>query len=226
MRQRTNPWPSFVDLFSSLLIATFAGMVMITSAYEHELKGYQTRDREMSKLRAEADNIIGQVKQALEANLEVKDITRKCGDDTCIDLFIHFTENDDKIPASAELDTLKRTCTTLKQALDGLSEERRKDIEIIIEGHTDNTQPKNVTGERANYLFNWNLSATRATSVAYEFQQCGLNPSAYQIVAIGYADSAPLCSEATLKCLSLNRRTTLRLRSDTKRIEKRLKDQT
>jgi flagellar motor protein MotB len=225
MRQRTNPWPSFADLFSATLIATFAGMVLMTTAYEQELKGYKERQGRVEAARDEADRMIQQVKQALEKDKLMQPITRKCGDDTCIDLFIHFSENFAIITDETEREALKTTCKTLKDALDGLEPERRKDIEIIIEGHTDNKQPKRLTDPREKYLYNWNLSAGRATSVSYEFQQCGLDPANYRIVAIGYADSEPQCSDDSDLCSDKNRRTTLRLRGDTKGIEERLKKQ-
>jgi hypothetical protein len=34
MKRRTNPWPAFVDLFSALLIATFAGLIMFSGAFQ------------------------------------------------------------------------------------------------------------------------------------------------------------------------------------------------
>ena len=148
---------------------------------------------------------------------------RRCGEDTCIDLYIHFKKDEDVIDNNAELSSLKNSCSAIRNAIDQLPPERKKDIEIIIEGHTDNQQPSESTDARVRYLFNWNLSGKRATSVLYEFQQCGLVPPEYQIVAIGYADSMPICKDDNQACRDNNRRTTLRLRADTKRIEERLK---
>lgn len=222
MKQRTNPWPAFADLFSATLIATFAGMVMMTAAYQQELGAYQQREQEVNQARSEADNIIAKVKESLERDSAMKGITRRCGDDTCIDLYIHFQKDKSKIADDAEMASLRRAGELLKEALDLLPSERRKDIEVIIEGHTDDTQPEGIADEREKYLYNWNLSAGRAASVAYEFRQIRFSPPDYQIVAIGYADSMPLCPEDTLKCRTDNRRTTLRLRGDTRQIEKRL----
>jgi hypothetical protein len=38
MLRRSNPWPAFVDLFSALLIATFAGLIMFSGAYREMKK--------------------------------------------------------------------------------------------------------------------------------------------------------------------------------------------
>jgi outer membrane protein OmpA-like peptidoglycan-associated protein len=223
MPRRTNPWPAYVDLFSALLIASFAGFIMLSGAYQHEVSGYRQREKETEKMREEASSIIGRVKKSLDQDNAMSNIVRSCGDDTCIDLYIHFDQNKDEINDTEELNSINRTCGILKGALDGLSIEQRKDLEITIEGHTDSTQPLSVTDPRLRYRLNWDLSARRATSVLYVFQQCGLKPPDYQIVAIGYADSVPLCHESTQDCLTKNRRTTLRLRADTRSIEARLK---
>lgn len=223
MARRTNPWPAFVELFSALLTATFAGFIMLSGAYQQEVAGYQLREVEMKKVRAEADSIIEKVKKSLDEDDVMKNIVRSCGDDTCIDLYIHFESNREAVANSDESQALSRTCNILKGALDGLPAGQRKDMEFIIEGHTDNRQISGPSDQRTRDLFNWNLSAQRAASVLYEFQQCGLRAPEYQIIAIGYADSAPLCRDETAECYAKNRRTTLRLRADTKRIEERFK---
>lgn len=224
MLRRTNPWPSFVELFSALLTATFAGFIVITVAYQQEVAEYKKRELEIKKSRVEADKIIDKVKNSLVADASMQKYVRPCGDDTCIDLYIHFEKNGDVIQHPEELKALSSTCTVLKNSLDTLSQTQKKDIEVIIEGHTDNTQVSGSDDSRVIYLFNWNLSGKRATSVLYEFQKCGLRAPSYQILAIGYADSDPICKEENDECQAKNRRTTLRLRADTKRIEERLKN--
>jgi flagellar motor protein MotB len=245
MPRRTNPWPAFVDLFAALLIASFGGFIMLTGAYQQELSyseeatqklknlqqqvaTYQAAEDKIKKLRQEADRIFEQVRQSLSQDSSVPEL-RRCGEDTCIDLYIHFEKDKDEIFDSAERGKLEKICPVLKQALEKLPADYRKDIEVIIEGHTDSRLPEKVTDPVARYRYNWDLSARRATSVAYVFQTtCGLNPPDYQIVAIGYADSQPFpgCDRMKPECYDKNRRTTLRLRADTRRIESRLKEQT
>jgi chemotaxis protein MotB len=224
MHRGTNPWPAFVDLFSALLIAAFAGFTMLSGAYQHELEVYIARTQELEKIRRKADAIADQLKEFLDSEV-IKHIVRRCGDDICIDLYIHFALNKDTIEDVSELGELENVCKIIKNGLDRLPVANRKDIELVIEGHTDSQQISEPTDPRTRYLFNWNLSSRRATSVLYEFKKCGLAPPDYQIVAIGYADSMPLCTDPTEDCYAKNRRTTLRLRVDTQRIEDRLKEQ-
>lgn len=224
MPRRTNPWPAFVDLFSALLIATFAGFIMLAGAYQHEVGGYQEAELAKKKTRDEADRIVDQVKKSLERDNMVKAKVRPCGEDTCIDLYMHFGLNDDRITSNDERTSLEGTCKIIKDALDGLPAEQRKDIALTIEGHTDSKQVSNRTDARTAYSFNWNLSAKRATSVLYVFQSCGLKPPDYKVVAIGYADSKKLCFEPTNYCDDQNRRTTLLLHADSQSIEARLKE--
>jgi outer membrane protein OmpA-like peptidoglycan-associated protein len=221
MRRRTNPWIAYSDLFSALLVATFAGFMVLSAAYRHMLGRYEEVEKEMTKVRQEANSVVTQIQQALNQGNALGSRVRSCGEDTCIDLYIHFDENQDVIKDSEELSSLENSCSALRSAIDQLPLERKKDIEIIIEGHTDSQQPS-ANDARERFLFNWNLSGKRATSMLYQFQRCGLVPPEYQIVAIGYADSMPICRENNKGCLDRNRRTTLRLRADTKRIEERL----
>lgn len=224
MQRRTNPWPAFVDLFSALLIATFAGFIMLSGAYEQEVSGYKLREKELARMREEAASIIAQVQKALSLDNALGTKIRRCGDDTCIDLDIHFETGADGLTRGQELVAIERACSIIKDALDALPEESRKDIDLFIEGHTDRQPPRNARDERARFRYNWDLSSRRSTSVLHVFQQCGLKPSDYAILAIGYADSDPICPDGTEECYARNRRTTLRLRANTQHIEARLNE--
>lgn len=223
MARRTNPWPAFVDLFSALLVITFAGFMMLSAAYQHELKRFQETESEMTKVRQEANRIIGTIQKSLTKDSALASRVRPCGEDTCIDLDLHFAEGHDAIGDNQEQAALERVCVIIKSAIDALPPHDRKDIGLVIEGHTNQNQPSEPLSPRDKYLFNWNLSGRRATSVLYKFQQCGLSAPVYSVEAIGYADSKPICTDATQNCSDKNRRTTLLLRADTHRIETRLK---
>lgn len=195
---------------------------MLASAYKHEVVNYQKREQELKKTRDEADKMVEGVEKMLAQDNALKGIVGRCGDDTCIDLYIHFDRNKDTITQSDEVRAIEGTCIILRSALDNLPSNHRREVQLTIEGHTDSSQPDGLKDPRDLFRYNWNLSADRATSVLYLFQQCGLKPPHYQVVAIGYADSMPLCFEDTDKCSSQNRRTTIRLHPDTKKIEARL----
>jgi outer membrane protein OmpA-like peptidoglycan-associated protein len=176
MLRRTNPWPAYADLFSALLIATFAGFMMLSAAYQHALGRYQKAEQEVTKVRQQANTLVNSIQQALNQENAMGGHVRPCGEDTCIDFYIHFDTNDDKILRSDEKDSLRITCSAIKNAIDGLPDEQEQDIEITIEGHTDSRQAQKTTDPRERHLYNWNLSGRRATSVLYEFKQCGLAP--------------------------------------------------
>jgi outer membrane protein OmpA-like peptidoglycan-associated protein len=219
VRQRHNPWPSFVDLFSSLLIVSFACFIMLCGVFYEQMGGIEQAKKEKEKIRDEANKIIEQVKASFARQSDMRTIVRDCGEDTCIDLYIYFPLNGDAIKED-DKEALHKACETIKGVLDDLKVEQRKNIELIIEGHTDNKPVAHPSDPKSDYVYNWNLSARRAASILYEFNTCGLASPNYRIVSIGYADSQPLCTEQTPQCYDQNRRTTLRLRADTRSIEK------
>ncbi|HKO63129.1 MAG TPA: OmpA family protein [Pyrinomonadaceae bacterium] len=224
MPRRSNPWPAFVDLFSALLTVTFAGFIMMSSAYQVDHALLQKKEQEKKEFRERAVGVKNKVKEALRINSAQ---ARDCGDDLCIDLYFHFELNDDKIVNQNELASLATACAQIKSALDTLPATEKKDLGLVIEGHTDSKQA-NFPNSRERERFNWNLSAQRATSVLYEFRKCGLKEPDYQIIATGFADTLPLagCNETPERCDEKNRRTTLRLHADTAQIEGRLGRQT
>jgi len=234
MSRRTNPWPAFVDLFSALLVAAFAGFILISSELkgagkrmaelEGEIQTYRSRERELSRVRAQADQIVEDLEKQLAKDQLLRGKLAKCGDDACLDLFIHFPRNQAFIPPDQQQQVLalQDACRTLREALDRLPSDQRRDIEVIVEGHADRTQVPRTVDPRTAFLFNWHLSSQRAASVLYEFERCGLTPPTYGIAMIGYADSEQICSELTEACDQENRRTTLRLRANTRKIAKRL----
>jgi outer membrane protein OmpA-like peptidoglycan-associated protein len=235
--RRTNPWPALVDLFSALLVATFSGFLLVSSEYYGEervidqLVGGENAPvsqgtiedvkREVSAMQVEAARILGELERELDArNLRSK--SRQCGDDTCLDLDIHFETNRDVIAVGAEASALSETCATLREAIDRIPPERRREIELVIEGHAD-LQPAEGADDRDVYLYNWRLSSSRAASVLYQLDRgCGLAPPAYNLVTIGYSNSQPLCEEESEACNQSNRRTTFRLRANTREIQRRV----
>lgn len=232
MPRRTNPWPAFVDLFSALLVAAFAGFILMASELkgagsrvselERKVKAFESEAQAVTRVRAEADRILKDLEQKLEERKLPTKVT-ECGEDACLDLFIHYPRNLSEIPPDQQqqVSALGDACRTLREALEKFPPEQRRDIEIIVEGHADRTQAKTLD-PKAAYLFNWALSSRRAASVLWEFQRCGLEAPRYSISVIGYADSERVCSDPTEECDRMNRRTTLRLRANTQKIAARL----
>ncbi|MBZ5538180.1 MAG: OmpA family protein [Acidobacteriia bacterium] len=237
MRERYNPWPAFVDLFSALFIAALAGFILIAAAFhpddQSKSNGDEAQQREyvngrITRVKQTADDVTSKIQDELNSTGGLQGKVGRCGEEeTCVDLYIHFDPNKEEIK-SGERKGLENTIEIIKNSISQLSEgkaEMLRDLEICIEGHTDSTQVSHSTDEHTRFAFNWNLSGRRATSVLHEFAAKGMSPRDYNIVAIGYADSKPACDESvdtTSTCRDQNRRTTLLLRPDHRRIEERL----
>ncbi len=77
----------------------------------------------------------------------------------------------------------------------------QKDIEFMVEGHTDN-----IPFRRGELLDNWDLSVKRATSVIRVLQEkYGLNPA--KMTAAGRSEYQPLSDNETAEGKAANRRT-------------------
>jgi chemotaxis protein MotB len=78
----------------------------------------------------------------------------------------------------------------------------QKDIQIMIEGHTDNVP----IGKKSQYMQdNWDLSVMRATSITRILTKAGV--SANQITASGKGEYSPLMTNTTDQNKQKNRRT-------------------
>ena len=81
------------------------------------------------------------------------------------------------------------------------------DVEITIEGHTDN-RPIRTT----RYRSNWELSTSRSTVVvAYFIEQHAINP--HRLIAAGYAEYRPIASNDNEAGRAKNRRVDIILRN-------------
>jgi outer membrane protein OmpA-like peptidoglycan-associated protein len=211
MYRRSNPWPSFVDLFSALLLTTLGGLVVLWSG---------TGKGPATEAQVQANRIMERVVQVL-GNSKIADKVRRCGEDTCVDLYVHFAKDKDSIDRPEELVSLKAACNELRGAFDNLRKENPKAagaMQLIIEGHADRSLPKFAPDARTRDLYNWKLSAARAAAVLWEFRGCGLSEQNYPITAVAKGDTDPICKADTESCYSQNRRTTLRLQVDTRKL--------
>ena len=76
--------------------------------------------------------------------------------------------------------------------------------ELMVAGHTDNTNVVNPATIQAGHKNNWYLSAHRAISVGSELQGQRINPQ--RIAVTGYADQRPVASNASEGGKQQNRR--------------------
>ncbi len=226
MRRRLNPWPAYVDLFGALLVATFGGLMVLSANYTDLSKSHdelQKSKGEITRLEQRIREIVEKIDQAAETLRQEgseEGPIRRCGNGFCIDLYVHFERNRWKrIEDPDEKRAIKDICGVLKDGLDQLGPVDLPYVEVVVEGHTDSTQPYNKSKEDL-FAHNWILSAQRALTILYELSKCGLEDPQYKISSVGYADSKPLCleSEPTEQCHKRNRRTTLRIHIDTTKL--------
>jgi len=216
-RSSSRPWPAFVDLFSALFIATLAGFVLLTGKTKLQI--------EKARIRAAVDSTNKRLKSVLQSSEETNFNVEQQGDEIVFDLYIEFERNSDEIKNEEDVETIRRLAKTVQRSIDKLPEKRRSVVQVVIEGHSDQQRVYGISDPRARYLFNWNLSSQRATSVLYEVRQAGLSPNSYSVVAIGYGDTRPRCTQDTPECHRKNRRTSIRLSPDMGLIERQIEDE-
>ncbi|WP_457745615.1 flagellar motor protein MotB [Sulfurimonas sp.] len=82
-------------------------------------------------------------------------------------------------------------------------EELPNDMEVSVQGHTDNEGP----GANSPFKDNWELSTARALSVLHELLLDGVDPT--RVSAAGYAEYRPVATNATPSGREKNRRVEL-----------------
>jgi chemotaxis protein MotB len=77
------------------------------------------------------------------------------------------------------------------------------DLEVSVQGHTDNTNP----APTSPFKDNWELSSARAIAVLHELELDGVNPA--RMFAAGFAQYRPIATNATAAGREKNRRVEL-----------------
>ncbi len=91
-------------------------------------------------------------------------------------------------------DALRKLATALKDS---------KDVNVLVEGHTDNVPIKGVTASGAKD--NWDLSVMRATEITRLLTSAGMDPA--QVTPSGRSMYMPMVANDTPANKALNRRT-------------------
>jgi chemotaxis protein MotB len=91
-------------------------------------------------------------------------------------------------------DALRKLATALKE---------NKDVNVLVEGHTDNVPIKGATASGARD--NWDLSVMRATEITRLLTTAGMDPA--QVTPSGRAEFLPIAANDTPANKALNRRT-------------------
>jgi len=104
-------------------------------------------------------------------------------------------------PGSATIDNQDALLFLKRIAL--ITEELPKDLELSVQGHTDNSKP----AADSPFKDNWELSTARAISVLHELVLDGVDPA--RMCACGYAQYKPIATNATKTGREKNRRVEL-----------------
>jgi chemotaxis protein MotB len=108
---------------------------------------------------------------------------------------------------SGSIDVDAKGVTALQQLAKAIKDQ--KDINILIEGHTDNVP----ISKRSQYMNdNWDLSVMRATSITRILTKAGVSPT--QITASGRGEHLPLASNDNAQNKQKNRRTEIIITPD------------
>ncbi|MEK6304231.1 MAG: OmpA family protein [Acidobacteriota bacterium] len=201
-----NVWVSFADVFAGLLLITLTGLGVAMHVYQAR----RPTDVRFSENLVQSMNLATSVTKALEDKLQT--VLKSGGPQT--------SETEVVIPAEALFASggydaeargmllLTDIRQALREALDGVGE-RRRFLRVIIEGHTDSDPIRNSAVTR-EIPTNWELSSRRATGVLRFFEDGGLAPRDYNIVAMGLADSVPIAVGDKKR----NRRIVIRIEPD------------
>jgi outer membrane protein OmpA-like peptidoglycan-associated protein len=219
--RRFTPWPAYVDLFSALGVIFIVGWMTASGNFDtlwRENERFKSSQRLMTLAQAQATDLLQQVGDTHAfGNIAVQPCDAVLRDAVCFDIQLEFDLDSDRIKREGDRQRLASLARALRQWFDEpdpARREARRSLQIVIEGHTDSTQPKNTMNARSLFKYNWDLSARRASAVMYELHAAGLNKDEYNLIAWGRADTDPRCSDATERCLERNRRTTIKVRFD------------
>ncbi|MBV6428836.1 MAG: hypothetical protein KIPDCIKN_03373 [Haliscomenobacter sp.] len=142
----------------------------------------EARDQSLSRAQSNLNT-------SLQENIEDKNLSVRQTSDR-----IYITVSQDLLFRSGSSQMDNRGKTTLRSVAAALNQE--PDMDIIVEGHTDNTGSPDR---------NWELSTARALAVCKELIAQGIDPQ--RLTAAGRGAYAPVASNNTKEGQSQNRRT-------------------
>lgn len=173
----------------------------------------EQRQREMAQRQSELESREASTRRALEAKEKELEQLRNSLNNALVgfaDKGLNVETRDGKVYVSMESKLLfpSASWTVSKEGADALKTlakvlETNKDLNIMVEGHTDNAAFKGNTAVKDN----WDLSVMRATSIVKLLLQHGPGIDPARIEACGHAEFAPKASNDTPEGKALNRRT-------------------
>ena len=162
------------------------------------LQEREKRVRELEQVLEEKDRAVNQLKQKVSdalLNFKENDLTIQVKNGK---VYVSLAEQ--LLFKSGSITVDPKGVNALKQLAGVLKD--NKDIQILVEGHTDNVP----LGRTSPYMKNnWDLSVMRATSIVDILTNAGVSQE--RITAAGKGEYAPLTSNDTAEGRAKNRRT-------------------
>lgn len=215
-----NIWISFADVFAGLLLITIVGLVLLSKQRQDENVKFS---QELVRVMNHATDTTRKLKSKLDPLLKnISSETQYSETQIVIPAGALFAScgYDDYLNDSEKLALLTAIRHTLKDTLDQAVDDR-KFLRITIEGHTDN-EVIGVGGCGKDIPTNWELSSRRATGVLRFFEEGGLSAQAYNIMAMGLADTRPVVANTTDEQKKRNRRIEIKIEPDIDKLRRSL----
>lgn len=183
------------------------------AAFQIKEAAFQAQEKELRAKQAELEKKEAETRKALEAKeRELENLRTKLNNALVgfADKGLNVETRDGKVYVSMESKLLfpSASWTVSKEGVEALKTlatvlEQNKDLNIMVEGHTDNAVYKGSTAVKDN----WDLSVMRATAIVKLLLKHGPQIDPTRIEACGHAEFAPKVANDTPANKALNRRT-------------------
>jgi chemotaxis protein MotB len=154
--------------------------------------------KELEQVLSDKDKAVTDLKNRISnslLNFKENDLTVKIKNGK-----VYVSLSEQLLFGSGSIDVDKKGVTAIQQLAKAIKDQ--KDIQIMIEGHTDNVP----ISKRTEFLQdNWDLSVLRATSITRILTKAGVLPS--QVVPAGKGEFTPLVTNDSPQNKQKNRRT-------------------
>lgn len=170
----------------------------LNDSLSNSLVDREKKVKELEQILANKDKAVKDLKDRISnalLNFKENDLTVKVKNGK---VYVSLAEQ--LLFGSGSIEVDKKGVTALQQLAKAIKDQ--KDIQIMIEGHTDNVP---ISKKSAYMQDNWDLSVMRATSITKILTGAGVTPK--QITAAGKGEFSPLAANDNAQNKQKNRRT-------------------
>jgi chemotaxis protein MotB len=178
---------------------------MLNDSLSNSLAEREKKVQELEQVMANKDKAVQDLKAKISnalLNFKENDITVKIKNGK---VYVSLAEQ--LLFGSGSIDVDAKGVTALQQLAKAIKDQ--KDINILVEGHTDNVP----ISKKSQYMAdNWDLSVMRATSITKILTKAGVSPQ--QLTASGRGEFVPLAANDSPQNKQKNRRTEIIITPD------------